>query len=533
MGNNQINNKLPPVALAFNHKKNKIRNYSKNNRKHNAKEDTNKKMLDSSNIKVCSLLNNSSRKEQTSESISLNKNKKSYYKRNSELQHIKGNACSNNIKKDLSNTLNNFKINNRTSDNSLKTVVNSNHNCNLYNNKNDFNTFINKNNNFYDKYDDKSLTSSFKYSIYDNKTGTLPTYNTDSIIDSSNLYSNMTPNSYASFINNSSSNCNSSLIYTPNYNEGYSTNFSKINIYENLNSKISNYQQIKNSRIDYYSKLRLHGLLGNKINSFNNIFIANWDDTLFCTSYLTPEGFFSDKLKTNEKVIKFMQKLEFSLVRLLSLAMANGCDVYIISNYDVGWIEETIDAFLPLVKDIIENYSCSKINLIYTKEFDLNNNLEGKLSSNLRDNKIHKKSIINNIEYNYNNLDVSQIINNSVNSTEYNKLNDNSKNSKYLSIKSIFSKYSRCKFQEVVFNVICFSDSISIIENLNLVICEIKDSFHSSSPYVNIYLKILKLKEEPEIEDLIKQQNLIADQFKKIYSSVRNINIKVKLNKLK
>ena len=75
------------------------------------------------------------------------------------------------------------------------------------------------------------------------------------------------------------------------------------------------------------------GLLGNKINSFNNIFIANWDDTLFCTSYLTPEGFFSDKLKTNEKVIKFMQKLEFSLVRLLSLAMANGCDVYIISNY--------------------------------------------------------------------------------------------------------------------------------------------------------------------------------------------------------
>ena len=66
-------------------------------------------------------------------------------------------------------------------------------------------------------------------------------------------------------------------------------------------------------------------------------------------------------------------------------------------------------------------------------------------------------------------------------------------------------------------NIICFGDSSNELEAGKIFASHLSDSF----------IKTVKFKEIPEVEDLIKQLNLIVDKFDFIYSKAKNLSIKV------
>lgn len=66
-------------------------------------------------------------------------------------------------------------------------------------------------------------------------------------------------------------------------------------------------------------------------------------------------------------------------------------------------------------------------------------------------------------------------------------------------------------------NIICFGDSLNELEAGKIFASQLSDSF----------IKTVKFKEKPEVEDLIKQLNLIVDKFDFIYSKAKNLSIKV------
>lgn len=69
----------------------------------------------------------------------------------------------------------------------------------------------------------------------------------------------------------------------------------------------------------------------------------------------------------------------------------------------------------------------------------------------------------------------------------------------------------------LVTNLLCFGDSI----------IEIKAGKILASKFREAFIKTIKFKEAPKLDDLFKQLNLVNQQFNFIYSSVKNLTIKV------
>jgi len=85
----------------------------------------------------------------------------------------------------------------------------------------------------------------------------------------------------------------------------------------------------------------------------NTMIIFDWDDTLLCTSYLTPTGIFSDDFELTERDKEKIQKLEVIVVHLLNLAISKG-DTYIITNAAPGWVEYSTEKYYPEAKDLLK-----------------------------------------------------------------------------------------------------------------------------------------------------------------------------------
>jgi len=69
----------------------------------------------------------------------------------------------------------------------------------------------------------------------------------------------------------------------------------------------------------------------------------------------------------------------------------------------------------------------------------------------------------------------------------------------------------------IVTNLICLGDSIIEIEAANILALHLKQ----------VYIKTVKFKSNPTIDELINQVKLVIEHFNKIYSSVKNMNVKV------
>lgn len=86
-----------------------------------------------------------------------------------------------------------------------------------------------------------------------------------------------------------------------------------------------------------------------------------------------------------------------------------------------------------------------------------------------------------------------------------------------------FLDIKRRYFSNTDINIICIGDSNLEIQAANALAAEFKTS----------YLKTIKLRESPKIEELIKQINLIVINLKKIYEEKKNLKITVEKKNLK
>ena len=69
---------------------------------------------------------------------------------------------------------------------------------------------------------------------------------------------------------------------------------------------------------------------------YETAIIFDWDDTLLCTSFISPNGVYQD-VDLGPNVMQHIKLLEQTTKRMLELAVAVG-RVYIITNACEGWV---------------------------------------------------------------------------------------------------------------------------------------------------------------------------------------------------
>ena len=211
----------------------------------------------------------------------------------------------------------------------------------------------------------------------------------------------------------------------------------------------------KNSRGSYFNKLISKGLLASsekeKKFKFNNIFIFDWDDTLLCTTVLSPLGYFDDDMVVLPSRMEKIKKLEISVKKLLTLTIEKG-DTYIITNSEPGWVEYSCKRFFPNTFHLLDKIKIISARGLYEKKYP------------------KKLKVWKNLAFN-----------------------------------GIIKKYDKT----LPTNIVCFGDSSYEIESAH----GLSDKFQDG------YVKAIKFKEFPKIEELISQLNLVLDKFNFIYSA--------------
>ena len=126
------------------------------------------------------------------------------------------------------------------------------------------------------------------------------------------------------------------------------------------------YGNEKRIRDAYYNKLIIKKIWNPaiKVRKSNTIFFFDWDDTLFCTSYLMP---IINSNSINFKIIKEkLKNLDESISNLLSKSLDRGI-VFIITNASPGWVEYSSTNFLPITAKILNNIIIISAKGLYSK----------------------------------------------------------------------------------------------------------------------------------------------------------------------
>jgi hypothetical protein len=217
----------------------------------------------------------------------------------------------------------------------------------------------------------------------------------------------------------------------------------------------------ENLRRSYIAKLIYKKIWqpSKKEKDHNTLIIFDWDDTLLCTSFLTPNGIFNEDIELNEKEKEKITKLELSTLRLLTAAIDKG-DTYIITNAAPGWVEYSAERFYPSVKTVLDKVRIISARGEYEEEYP-------------GDSRMWKIQSFLNVQKNFDN--------------------------------------------NLVTNIICLGDSFIEMEAAHVL----------ASKFSQAYIKTVKFKESPKPEELNKQLLLVADQFPVIYSTVKNLTIRV------
>ena len=132
-----------------------------------------------------------------------------------------------------------------------------------------------------------------------------------------------------------------------------------------------------------------------KTKTHNSLIIFDWDDTLLCTTFLTPKGYFDEDIQLNDKDKEKVQKLEISVLNLLEISVAKG-DVYIITNAGPGWVEFSAEKFYPNLRKVLKKIKIISARGFYEKEYP-NNSREWKIQTFLNLQKDLNTQLVTNI----------------------------------------------------------------------------------------------------------------------------------------
>lgn len=222
-------------------------------------------------------------------------------------------------------------------------------------------------------------------------------------------------------------------------------------------------------RGSYFNKLLLKGFLNleNRESNmkFNRIFIFDWDDTLLCTTVLSPGGYFDDSRVILPGKLKKLKHLESLVKKLLTITTEKG-DTYIITNSEQGWVEYSCKRFFPDVYNLLSKIKIISARALYEKKYP-----------------------------------------------------NNYKTWKNMAFIEILKNYDL----HLPSNVICMGDSTY----------EMEAAQGLSNKFTNGFIKAIKFKELPKIDELINQLNLILDKFNFIYSACKNWTITIDKKKKK
>ena len=230
-----------------------------------------------------------------------------------------------------------------------------------------------------------------------------------------------------------------------------------------------NFVKIGKETREYFYKLITKGYLnlnkGKAEYKINKIFIFDWDDTLLCTSVISPGGYFDDNMIILPSKLEKIKHLETLVKKLLTKTTEKG-DTYIITNSEPGWVEYSCKRFFPDVFSLLSKIKIISARGLYEKKYP--NSF-----------KTWKNMAFNDIIKNYE-LDLPT-------------------------------------------NIMCMGDSTY----------EMEAAHGLANKFTDGYIKAIKFKELPKIEELISQLNLILDKFDFIYSACKNWTITIDKKKKK
>jgi len=146
----------------------------------------------------------------------------------------------------------------------------------------------------------------------------------------------------------------SSNEYKLNSNNFENINNNNNNIYQN-DYELNFYRNGEEIRNSYMSKLICKKVWTPSIKgkTHNTLILFDWDDTLLCTTFLTKNGVYDENLILTDKEKEKVAKLEFSVLRLLNLAIEKG-NVFIITNAGQGWVEYSAEKYYPSVFKVLK-----------------------------------------------------------------------------------------------------------------------------------------------------------------------------------
>jgi hypothetical protein len=191
----------------------------------------------------------------------------------------------------------------------------------------------------------------------------------------------------------------------------------------------------------------------------NSLIIFDWDDTLLCTSFLTPTGLFSEEMRIPEKDLEKINKLESCVYNILNSAIQKGV-TYIVTNAAKGWVEYSCARFYPKVVPLLQ-----QLTIVSAREL-----FAAKHPGDCRQWKI--STFLSMLEH----LDTN-----------------------------------------LVTNLLCLGDSVIEMEAAHIL----------ASKFSHAFIKTVKFRDSPKPEELFKQLSLINGQFDRIFSSIKNLTIRV------
>jgi hypothetical protein len=202
------------------------------------------------------------------------------------------------------------------------------------------------------------------------------------------------------------------------------------------------------------------------------LIIFDWDDTLFCTSYVLDVLSVEDIHSCLPEEVQKFQLLENLVCELLILSKSLG-ETLIITNSSPGWVEYSSAKFMPNIQKILKEIKVVSARGKYENKFPY-------------DSRVWKINAF---------LDITD--------DDDDNIVDNDER---------FNKFT---------NILCIGDSP----------IEIEAGLILASQFDNKLIKTIKFKKNPSIDDLIKQLQLVLSNFEEILHSKKSLKVSVQERK--